>query len=149
MTYALSAGTASGQANIGTFRVGAAMQFSANAPPGAYFVRLHGQNVCGIPSPSPELLVSVGGVFPLDAPTVSAQVSGGVVTVNWTAVAGATGYVLEAGLGPLDARIARVPVGGTSLSAAAPAGTYYVRVYAVGGPTGVSHASNETVIVVP
>jgi hypothetical protein len=149
MTYALSAGTVSGQANIGRFPVGAAMQFSASAPPGAYFVRLHGQNPCGIPSPSPELLVSVGGVFPLDAPAVSAQLSGGVVTVNWTPVAGATGYVLEAGVGPLDARIARVPVAGTSLSAAAPAGTYYVRVYAMGGPTGVSHASNEIVIVVP
>jgi hypothetical protein len=149
MTYALSAGTVSGQANIGRFPVGAAMQFSASAPPGAYFVRLHGQNACGIPSPSPELLVSVGGVFPLDAPAVTAQLSGGVVTVNWTAVAGAAGYVLEAGLGPLDARIVRVPVAGTSLSATAPAGTYYVRVYAVGGPTGVSRASNETVIVVP
>jgi hypothetical protein len=149
MTYALSAGTVSGQANIGRFSVGAAMQFSASAPPGAYFVRVHGQNACGISSPSPELLVSVGGVFPLDAPAVSAQRSGGVVTVSWTPVAGAAGYMLEAGFGPLDASIARVPVAGTSLSAAAPAGTYYVRVYAVGGPTGVSHASNETVIVVP
>jgi hypothetical protein len=149
MTYALSAGTASGQANIGRFPVGAAKQFSASAPPGAYFVRLHGQNACGIPSPSSELLVSVGGVFPLDAPAVTAQLTGGVVTVSWTPVAGATGYVLEAGLGPLDARIARVPVAGTSLSATPPAGTYYVRVYAVGGPTGVSRASNETVIVVP
>ncbi|MGE0462752.1 MAG: hypothetical protein AB7Q16_15415 [Vicinamibacterales bacterium] len=149
MTYALSAGTVSGQANIGTFPVGAAMQFSANAPPGAYFVRVHGQNACGIPSPSPELLVSVGGVFPLDAPAVTAELSGGVVTVSWTPVAGAAGYVLEAGFGPLDARIVRVPVAGTSLSATPPAGTYYVRVYAVGGPTGVSHASNETVIVLP
>lgn len=69
-------------------------------------------------------------------------------TVTWTPVAGAAGYVLEAGLGPLDARIVRLPVAGTSLSATPPAGTYYVRVYAVGGP-GVSHASNETVIVVP
>ena len=43
----------------------------------------------------------------------------------------------------------RVAVAGTSLSANAPAGTYFVRVYAVGGPTGLSHASNETVIVVP
>lgn len=149
MTYALSAGTVIGQGNIGTFPVGAAKEFSANAPPGAYFVRVHGQNACGIPAPSPELLVSVGGVFPLDAPAVSAQVSGGVVTVSWTAVAGAAGYVLEAGVGPLDARIARLPVAGTSLSAAAPAGTYYVRVYAIGGPTGTSQASNETVIVVP
>jgi hypothetical protein len=149
MTYALSAGTVSGEANIGTFPVGAAMQFSASAPPGAYFVTVHGQNACGIPPPSPELLVSVGGVFPLDAPVVTAQVSGGSVTVSWTPVAGAAGYVLEAGLGPLDARIVRQPVAGTSLSATAPPGTYYVRVFAVGGPTGMSHASNETVVVVP
>jgi hypothetical protein len=149
MTYALSAGTVSGQANIGRFSVGSATQFSADAPPGAYFVRLHGQNACGIPAPSPELLVSVGGVFPLDAPAVTAQLSGGVVTVNWTPVAAAAGYLVEAGFGPLNGSIARVPVAGTSLSASPPAGTYYVRVYAVGGPTGRSHPSNETVIVVP
>jgi len=149
MTYTLSAGTTSGDANIGRFPVGTAMQFSADAPPGAYFVRLQGQNGCGSPAPSAELLVSVGGVFPLDAPAVTAQQSSGVVTVSWTPVAGASGYVLEGGLGPLDASIARISVAGTSLSASAPAGTYYVRVYAVGGPTGLSHASNETVIVVP
>lgn len=149
MTYALSAGTASGRADIGRIPVGPAMQFSASAPPGAYFVRLHGQNACGIPSPSPELLVSVGGVFPLDAPAVTATVNGGVVTVTWTPVAGATGYALEAGFGPLDASIARVSVAETSLVAAAPPGAYYVRVFALGGPTGTSNASNETVIVVP
>ena len=55
----------------------------------------------------------------------------------------------EAGFGPLDASIVRLPVAGTSLSATPPAGTYYVRVYAVGGPTSMSRASNETVIVVP
>lgn len=149
MTYALSAGTASGRADIGRIPVGPAMQFSTSAPPGAYFVRLHGQNACGIPSPSPELLVSVGGVFPLDAPAVTATITGGVVTVTWTPVAGATGYALEAGFGPLDASIARVSVAETSLVAAAPPGTYYVRVFALGGPTGTSNASNETVIVVP
>ncbi|MGE0812351.1 MAG: hypothetical protein AB7O28_00590 [Vicinamibacterales bacterium] len=149
MTYDLSASTVSGSVNIGTFPMGAAQQFAAAAPPGAYFLRVQGRNACGIPAASPELLVSVGGVFPLDAPTLTAQVSAGVVSLNWTAVPGAAGYRLEAGLGPLDSSIARLPLAGTSVGGAVPPGTYYLRVYALGGPTGESHASNEAVLVVP
>jgi hypothetical protein len=148
LTYSIAAGTVSGIANIGTIPVGAVNQFVANAPPGAYFLKLQGQGPCGRPAPSPEQLVSVGGVKPLDAPVLSAQVSGGSVTLNVTPVNGATGYLLDAGSGPLHSFL-RVPMPASGLTAAAPPGTYYVRAYAVGGPTGRSHASNEVVVVVP
>jgi hypothetical protein len=148
LSYALSAGTVSGTANIGTFAVGAVTQFVASAPPGAYFLKLQGQGPCGRPAPSPEQLLSVGGVVPLDAPVLGAQVTGATVTFTLTPVAGAIGYLLDAGLGPLHSFL-RVPMPATGLSAVAPPGTYYVRAYAVGGPTGLSHASNEIVVVVP
>jgi hypothetical protein len=148
LTYALDAGTTSGTYNIGPFALGATNQFTASAPPGAFFLRLRGSGPCGRPAPSPEQLVSVGGVVPLAAPVLSAQVSGANVTLNVTSVSGATGYLLDAGFGPLHSFL-RVPIPATGLSVAAPSGTYYVRAYAVGGPTGFSRASNEIVVVVP
>jgi hypothetical protein len=147
-TYALEAGTVSGTANIGTIPVGAVNQIVASAPPGAYFLRLQGEGPCGRPAPSSEQLVSVGGVVPLDAPVLSVQQSGANVTFNVTSVNGATGYLLDAGFGPLHSFL-RVPLPAGGLSAVAPPGTYYLRAYAVGGPTGMSGASNEIVVVVP
>jgi hypothetical protein len=75
-------------------------------------------------------------------------VSGNIVSLSVTTVSGASGYLLDAGFGPLNTFL-RVPMAGTGFSAAAPPGTYYLRAYAVGGPTGLSRASNEVVIVVP
>jgi hypothetical protein len=63
-------------------------------------------------------------------------------------VTGATGYLLDAGLGPLHSFL-RVPIPASGLSAVAPSGTYYLRAFAIGGPTGMSSASNEIVVVVP
>src|SRR4029453_5297280 len=73
-------------------------------------------------------------------------VSGLVVTFSWNAGAGcaATNYVLLAGSAPGTSNIAIANVGGlTSFSAAAPAGTYYVRVLAQNA-FGFSEPSNET-----
>jgi hypothetical protein len=148
LTFALDAGTASGTYNIGRIPLGGAHQISTAAPPGAYFLRVAAQGACGVASPSPEILLSVGGVLPLSAPVLSAQTIGGAVSIDWSAVSGATGYEFQAGFGPLDAPI-RVPLAGTGLSATAPPGTYYLRVFALGGPAGRSAASNEVVLVVP
>lgn len=148
LTFTLSAGTTSGSSNIGTFALGATNTFAAAAPPGAYFLRLSARGPCGVPAPAAEMLLSVGGVVPLAAPVVSAQVNAGVVSLSWTAVPGATGYLFEAGLGP-EHTFLRVPLAATSLQANAPSGTYYARVYAIGGPGGRSHASNELPVIVP
>jgi hypothetical protein len=148
LTYTLAAGTTSGSSNIGTFPLGATNAFATPAPPGAYFLRLLSQGPCGVGAVAGELLLSVGGVVPLSAPAVAGSVAAGVVSLAWSAVNGATGYVLEAGLGPKHTFLT-LPLGATALQANAPPGTYYVRVYAVGGPTGRSAASNETIVVVP
>jgi len=147
LSYGLAAGTSSGTYNIGTFPLGATNAFAVQAPPGAYFLELGAQGTCGVAAPAGELVLSVGGVVPLAAPAVAASVAAGVVSLAWTAVNGATGYVLEAGLGP-NHTFLTLPLGATALQASAPPGTYYVRVYALGGPTGRSAASNETIVVV-
>lgn len=148
LSYTLSASTVPGIVDIGSFAVGSAMQFAAVAPPGAYYVRVGASGPCGVSAPSSELLVSVGGVVPTAAPVATSSVAGGVVSIAWTAVAGATSYRLDAGTGPLLSNIAQLPLGATSFSTPAPAGTYYVRIHAI-GPAGVSLGSNEQVIVVP
>ena len=148
LTYSLDAGTTSGTYNLGTIPLGAVNQIVGNVPPGAFFLRLQAEGPCGRPAPSSEHLVSVGGILPVEAPVLSVQQSGANVTFNVTSVNGATGYLLDAGLGPLHSLL-RVPMPASGLSGAAPSGTYYVRAYAVGGPTGLSHASNEIVVVVP
>ena len=88
------------------------------------------------------------GVQRLAPPTVNAQVVGGAVSLTWDAVAGATGYILEAGTGPLRTDIVTLPVATTVLNAAAPPGTYYVRVYATGA-AGASAPSKELILIVP
>jgi len=147
LSYVLAAGTTGGTYNIGTFPLGATNAFAVQAPPGAYFLRLGAQGACGVAAPAGELVLSVGGVVPLSAPSVTGSVAAGVVSLTWNAVNGATGYVLEAGIGPHHTFLT-LPLGATALQANAPPGTYYVRVYALGGPSGRSAASNETIVVV-
>jgi hypothetical protein len=72
------------------------------------------------------------------------QTNGLTLTLSWSAVPGAT-YVLEAGSGPGLSNLFDGAVGGgTSLTAPAPAGTYYLRVRAANA-LGVSGPSNEVV----
>ncbi len=76
-----------------------------------------------------------------------AQVLGANVTFVWTAVAGATNYVVRAGVAP-GVYFAAFNVGNTTTTgAAAPAvGTYYVRVDAI--VNGTAMPSNEITVVV-
>jgi hypothetical protein len=70
------------------------------------------------------------------------------VSLSWGAVAGATGYVVEAGLssGDSDAGVFQTIL--TSMAGAAPPGRYYVRIRARNG-CGMGPASSEIVIDVP
>lgn len=147
LNYTLEAGTAPGLANVATLPLGSTRVFNAAAPPGLYYARVVAASTCGAAAASPEIPIEVG-VQRLAPPTVSAQAAGGAVSITWDAVAGATAYVLEAGTGPLRADIVTLPVPTTVLNAAAPPGTYYVRVYAT-GPTGLSASSKELVLIVP
>jgi hypothetical protein len=80
---------------------------------------------------------------------LTATVNGNVVTITWTTVPGATAYNIVAGLSAGSADIASVnlPPAITTITVAAPAGTYYVRVRALFGGT-PGGFSNEVVIVV-
>jgi hypothetical protein len=95
-----------------------------------------------------SLLASVEAV-PSPPANLAVQVFGSLVTLSWTAPPGViTGYRVEAGTAPGLSNVAIVTQGvTTTLSASAPAGTYYVRVKAT-DPTGESAASNEVVVVV-
>ncbi len=76
------------------------------------------------------------------APVLQVAVSGQTVSANWTAVAGATSYRVEAGLSPA-VMLAGYEMGGlTTFSISAPQGVYYLRVVArnvsgLGAPSNV------------
>ena len=100
------------------------------------------------------LLVAVSvslGAVPSAPTNLAAQVVGNTVNLTWTAsVAGPVlAYKLEAGSAPGLTNVATVILGNSpSFSAAAvPAGTYFVRVRAIGAD-GESLPSNEVTVVV-
>ena len=78
-----------------------------------------------------------------------ASVDGDRVTIQWSAVAGATSYLVEAGSAPGASDIAVQPVAAPMLVAeGVPSGAYYVRVRAVGAG-GASVPSIEVLVIVP
>jgi hypothetical protein len=134
--FRLAAGRAPGASNVFAGDVGNATSLVANVAAGAYFVRVHARNACGLSLASSEVLLHVQ--VP-EAPTdLSSSVIGSQVRLLWTApTAGSTpiGYVLEAGSGPGLANIASVPLPAAPRRfdvGAVPAGTYYVRVRSAG-----------------
>jgi hypothetical protein len=94
---------------------------------------------------------------PITAPSapasLTAAVSGSVVTLNWTAAAGGdapTSYQIQAGSSAGQTNIATFDTGTTATTLAifnVPVGTYFVRVRAVNS-AGASGASNEVQVVV-
>lgn len=146
--HVLEAGTRPGRADLVNIPVsGSALV--AQALPGVYYVRTRGRNACGIGPPSAESIVSVGGCAPLGSPSpLAATVNGDEVTLSWSPVGGATGYVIEAGLSSGASNAAVVPVAGGPLAVRAPSGTYYVRAYARNA-CGAGADSNESVVHVP
>ena len=124
------------------------------APAGVFVVRVTAIGGCGESVPSNPVVLGVGGALmppgePLD---LIAEISGRTVAFSWAApVTGgaAAGYVLEAGSGPGQSDLVRMPLGTTSASAAGvPPGTYFVRVRAVNA-AGAGAASTEVLVVVP
>jgi hypothetical protein len=124
--------------------------------PGTYYFRLHAGDSTGVSAPSNEILVVVGGSggacsAPPAAPIgLSATVTGSSVSVVWTGGGGCatTNYALHAGSGPGLSNVTVANLGTAStLSAVAPAGTYYVRVFAQNA-FGTSGPSNEIIVVV-
>lgn len=82
-------------------------------------------------------------VPPPGPPVLTAAVSGSTINLNWTATAGATSYVLEAGSATGLSNVFLGDVGtATALSASAPNGSYFIRVRPRNGQV-LGQASNE------
>lgn len=82
-------------------------------------------------------------------PVLTVTANGSLVTIQWTGVAEALGYNLQAGTGPGLANIASVslPASITSIAVNAPNGTYFLRVRATAGAL-AGPFSNEASVTV-
>ena len=144
---------------IATLPVSATTLTVSNVADGIYYVHVRAANNEGISAASNEVMVVVPGgsggcALPPTAPTnLSGTTSGNQVTLAWTpAAAGcpATAYVVQAGSATGLSDVAVINVGGTTtLSAAAPPGTYFVRVLAVNAAGGSAPSAEIVITVTP
>lgn len=125
-------------------------RFSVDAPNGTFFVRVRAEVVATVGAPSNEVVVTTPACAPIAPPGgLVGNVTGGVVSLAWQAVPGASACLLEAGSGPGARDVAVLPIGvTTTFSAPAPPGVYHIRVRATTG-CATSAPSNEVAIAVP
>ena len=151
-SYLVDVAFAPNAAAVATFPVSGTSVVATAVPSGVYFVRVRAINVDGVSGPSNEVAVSVPIACPTppNAPAiVNFSVFGRFATVNWMPAAGgcpAGSYSIQVGSAPGLVDLAIINAGAlTTLTAAAPFGTYYVRVVAQNG-AGASPPSNEVTI---
>lgn len=149
-SYVFVAGSASGRADFVLPLQGSSTGFAyASAiPPGTYYVRVRATNACGTSVDSAELRLTIGaGDLPLVPLGLTLSTAGGATTLSWTPVAGATGYVLEAGTDVGLSDLAALPLGPAATFSVPPVpnGVYVLRVRAVNA-AGTSGPSNEVVL---
>jgi len=146
--FEVAVGTAPGASDLGRFNVGPATSVSGAVPPGTYYARVTAVNERAASAASAELPFTVTPTAPPPGTprdfTVSA--AGSLLTLSWrpAQVGGAVGtYVVQAGSASGLSDIHDGPVGPvTSLTAAVPLRTYFIRVLAQNA-VGTSGASNE------
>jgi predicted phage tail protein len=151
--YRISAGSAPGQENVGSFTTGLTTTFTASdLPPGTYYVRVQAVNSAGPGQRSNEAAVTIGdGPGGLDAPRdLRATVTGRSLNLSWQPPAdglAVSGYLIEAGSasGAVDMTVSTHDP--TFSAADVPDGTYFLRVKAVraGRP---GSPSNEVIAVI-
>lgn len=147
-TYVLQAGSGPGLANIFNGALGPITSIAAVVPPGGYYLRVFAQGPGGTSPSSNEVLATVACPIPA-APVLSGSKAGNVISLNWTAPGGATGYTLRAGSGAGLSNLFNGAIGLTNgLAAPVPNGVYFIRVSATSS-CGESTASNELVITIP
>ena len=140
-----------GAANIGTFSSGTTPGLGVpDVPDGTYFVRVRALRNDVVGPPSNEVQVIVAACPLPAAPGGLRRVgSGNTVMLTWTAAAGASSYVVEAGSSQGAANLASINTGGAiSLTTGAPNGVYYVRVRGLNG-CGLSPPTSELMVMVP
>ena len=149
--YRLEAGSTPGASDIARFDTGPSPTLGVTqVPDGTYFVRVRGLRNAAAGPPSNEVQVVVAGCPLPSAPAgLMRGGSGNSVVLTWSAAAGASSYVVEAGSSAGQANLATLNVGGnTSLTVPAPNGLYFVRVSGLNG-CGAGPPSNELQVQVP
>jgi uncharacterized delta-60 repeat protein len=154
--YRLDAGSGPGRSDIAVIPLSSNLRgIAASAPPGTYFVRLHAGNASGIGPASSEVVLTLGSgtcTIPESPNGFIAGLRPGGVVLAWNApVSGAipTGYRLDVGSTPGANDVGSFPLPvGTSLSAPAPSGTYYLRLAAT-NVCGSSPPTADVLVVVP
>jgi hypothetical protein len=127
--------------------------FSTAAPAGTYLVRIRSVGPTSVSDASNAVLLTAPSPCAVPAPPrqLSATASGSTVTIEWRlgdlGSAAPDEFVLEAGHAP-DAPFVSLPLAARAFHAAAPPGTYYVRVRAV-STCGTSAPSEERQLVLP
>jgi Fibronectin type III domain len=112
-----------------------------------YYVRVRAENAYGDSDPTPDLVLVPPGAPGAPNTLVASRVNA-TVNLRWNAPSGSsvTGYIIEAGSEPGLSDLARIQVGpGTTFSAVAPAGTYFIRVRALNS-RGPGLPSNEVTV---
>ncbi len=155
IAYKVEAGSATGVSNIVVARVEPVPFLPvSNVPDGTYFVRVRAVGEDGDSQPSNEVAVvvsSTGCAVPPAPPVgLSATINGGLVRLSWQADGGcpATNFIVVAGSAPSASNLGVANMRtALSLTASAPPGTYYLRVFAQNA-FGLSGPSNEIVVQV-
>ncbi|MGQ0732818.1 MAG: hypothetical protein ACT4QD_04080 [Acidobacteriota bacterium] len=154
LEYLLEVGSSARRTDLYNGSVGLTTELSGKVGPGTYYVRVRARRSASTSEISNEVSFTIGSgggtvctVPPATASGVTGSVAGGVATVQWTVVPGATSYVVQAGSLPGFSDLFDGDVGGVPLvSASVPPGfTAYVRVIAVNS-CGQSAASNEILL---
>ena len=149
--YELEAGTGQGAANLLSTTVTGTTLSVAGVRAGTYFARLRGVNASGRSGPTEDLAIVVAGCRAPGPIALSAQSSGGVVSLAWTTPAGSApfSYTLGAGSAPGGVDRGILPMGGaTAYLVTPPPGVYYVKAIATNA-CGNGPISNEVVVTVP
>jgi hypothetical protein len=95
-SYLLEAGTAPGLANLASLPVGG-LSFAATVPSGTYYLRVKGQNACGVGPASNEQMLTTGCAVPGQPAPPSVSVASRTANISWATVAGATSYRIAVG----------------------------------------------------
>lgn len=147
--YQIEVGSQPGLSNLLVSQASQTGLVTNGVPNGAYYVRVRASNAGGLSEPSNEIIVTVGCAGVPGIPTgYTHQVGPSFASLSWNAVAGATGYRVEAGSAPGLTNVGVFSTQPPSLAGSVPPGTYYARVQAVNA-CGVGVPTADRIVTVP